>query len=122
MAVAADFLVDLEPALQLGLIVRAEQAGEAPALPRRVRLLGRVLGERDRAAHRQQREAGGNEKASLQTDHGRISLGVAANQLETDGALASPFFASTASAIEAGIGLVFSIKPSSGRTTTRKAK
>ena len=63
VAVAAHLLVDLEPALQLRLIVRAEQAREAPALPRRVRLFGLVLGQRDRAAHRQQREAGGNEKA-----------------------------------------------------------
>ena len=52
------------------------------------------------------------------------SLEVAADQREAGGAAASAGFAlaSTASAIEAGIGLVFSTSPSTGSTTSRKPK
>ena len=49
VAVGADFPVDLEAALQLRLIERAEHAAETPLLARRLRLLRLLLRESEPA-------------------------------------------------------------------------
>ena len=84
----ADFLVDLEAALQLRLIERAEQAGEAPALARRASAARRVV-LRERDGRAPPPSSASARKDVCQTDHVGKSLEVAADQREAGGAAAS---------------------------------
>ena len=119
MAVAADLPVDLEAPLQLRLIVRAEHAAEAPLLARRLRLLRLLLREGEPA----ERESEGcrGKGGGFEADHRCLPLGSVAVQAWA-AAAASGFLASTASAIEAGMGFVFSVKLSNGMMTRKKPK
>src|SRR5208282_5010346 len=98
---AADFLVHLESALQLRLVVNAEHAGKGPVLTRRVWLSRLVLRERRQRARRDKRNGREGEGRDLDTDHGRISSRAVAHQLVA--AAAVFVFVSTASAIDVGI-------------------
>ncbi len=69
MAGAADFLVDLEAALQLRLIVTAEHAGEAPILARRLGLFGVLLREGELAGERKP-DGGRGEAYDFEAGHG----------------------------------------------------
>ena len=120
VAGAADFLVDLESALQLRLVVDAEHAGEAPVLARGLRLFGVALRERRRRAREDERHGREGQGGELDTDHRRTSLG--AGRASACRAAAVFVFVSTASAIEVGIGFVFSVKLRTGMMMRKKAK
>src|SRR5581483_5297351 len=107
MAVGADFLVDLEAALQLGLVVAAEEPGKRPAL--RLRLLQREAGRvggGGRLLRGERRDgADGEGKREEEADAGHRTYPFAA------AAAGVPTFASTDSVIEAGSGFGRSISP-----------
>ena len=119
VAVAADLPVNLKAPLQLRLIVRAEHAAETPVLARRLGLLRLVLGEGEPA--QKQSENCRGKGGGFEADHRCLPLGSVAVQAWA-AAAASGFLASTASAIEAGIGFVFSVKLSNGMMTRKKPK
>src|SRR5262249_43133703 len=106
MAGCTDFLVDLEAALKLPLIVSAERPGERPSQLWRGR---RIVLLRD--CRRSQ-----NAKAACERENDDGSLRLHA------GSPAHAFAPSTESEIEFGSGLVFSKMPSSGRMTRKNAK
>ena len=118
MAGAADLLVDLEAALQLRLIEFAKRPGEAPLPARRLGLFGLLLGEREPPARA---SANAAEARAVILKRVIVVFPWDRSPIRREPRRGA-FFASTASAIEAGIGLVFSIKPSSGRTTRKKPK
>ena len=119
MAVAADFPVNLKAALQLSLVVHAEYAGKTPILARRLGLLRTLLRKGESAEQRHcegDRGCGGK----FDADHRfKFSLG---SCRQAGAAAATGFLASTASAIEAGMGFVFSVKLRIGMTTRKKPK
>ena len=117
MTVAADFLVDLEATLQLRLVVGAEHAAEAPHLARRLRLAGLILGEGETAGEPES-EGGRGEDFGREAGHGRCSSGSVAVHASAE----AGFLGSTASAIEAGTGFVFSVKLKTGMITRKKPK
>ena len=117
---AADLLVHLETALQLRLIVNSEHAGEGPVLTRRLGLVGLVLRERRKRARGDERHGREGKGRELETDHRWNSLGAVAHQ---PAATAAVFvLVSTASAIDVGIGFVFSVKLRTGMMMRKKAK
>ena len=68
MTGAANLFVDLEPALKLSLVVDAEHPREAPALARRVRLLGVALRKRE-SAREDERRGRKSERGKPEADH-----------------------------------------------------
>src|SRR5665647_1485385 len=109
MAVGADFLVDLEAALQLAFVEFAERAAERPLHARRRHLL--AFGEGRRA----QRQHCAGERES---DEGPMQGTVIGHGARP----AHAFAPKTDSEIEFGSGLVFSNIPSSGSTIRKNVK
>ena len=150
MAGRADLFVYLEAALELRLIVDPEQTGEAPVLARRLGLrlvggdiaglrrgLAGLRGGAGLSGRRRRRGLGRGRfvrlRGGAEGDQERKGRGTQAEFFETDHVAISPgdrfqnhsagiAAGRTASAIEAGSGLVFSNSPSSGRTIRKKAK